>query len=278
MLSTARHLDGRPGISGVRLGLGLLLAVLVAGCAGPTARPGPDYRKDGPPTSPVDISAIPDAVPRFEPLCIPCLRPYRVDGVDYQPLPSAAGYRARGTASWYGREFHGRPTANGESYDMFAMTAAHPTLPIPSYARITNLGNGRSVVVRINDRGPFRRERLIDVSYVAAAKLGLIGTGSAPVELRTVLPGDAVVARHEEPVPADGVYLQVGAFADAGTAQRLATRLRREAFPSVSVHTADTGGRRLHRVRMGPLPGTLLESTLARLRDLGLTALQAAVP
>jgi rare lipoprotein A len=183
--STALHLERWP-----RGGwIAALLAILLAGCAGPGTRRAPDYRQDGPPTTAVDIDAIPDAVPRVEPLCQPCLRPYEVQGLAFRPLASAAGYQARGVASWYGREFHGRPTANGERYDMLAMTAAHPTLPIPSYVRVTHLANGRSVVVRINDRGPFKRGRLIDLSYVAAAKLGLVGDGSGPVEVRSVLPG-----------------------------------------------------------------------------------------
>lgn len=234
----------------------------------------------------MDIDAIPDAVPRVEPLCQPCLRPYKVQGVGYRPLASAAGYQARGVASWYGREFHGRPTANGERYDMLAMTAAHPTLPIPSYVRVTHLANGRSVVVRINDRGPFRRGRLIDLSYVAAAKLGLVGHGSGPVEVRSVLPGrsatPAVITAKTVPaterVAPDTVYLQVGAFGEAAAAQRLASRLRAEALTPVSVQPASSDNRWLHRVRVGPLPQALVEQTVARLGALGLSALRLSAP
>lgn len=266
--------------------LALLLVLLLAGCAGPGSRPGPDYRKDGPPTTAVDIDAIPDAVPRAEPLCQPCLRPYEVQGASFRPLASAAGYQARGVASWYGREFHGRSTANGERYDMFAMTAAHPTLPIPSYVRVTHLANGRSVVVRINDRGPFRRGRLIDLSYVAAAKLGLVGHGSGPVEVRAVLPGGspapavitASASPGAQPLPTDGVYLQVGAFGEAAAAQRLANRLRGEALAPVSVQPANSDNRWLHRVRVGPLPQALVEQTVARLGALGLSALRLPAP
>ncbi len=273
MNNTARHLELRPALA-------LLLAALLAGCAGPGARrPGPDYRQDGPPAVPVDVNAIPDAVPRVEPPCVPCMRPYQVAGVGYQPLVSAAGYQAHGLASWYGREFHGRPTANGERYDMLAMSAAHPTLPIPSYARVTNPANGRSVVVRINDRGPFKRGRLIDLSYVAAAKLGLVGHGSGPVEMRSVLPvGTAPTAitagATTEPAPTAAVYLQVGAFGDATAAQRLANRLRGEALAPVSVDTTDNGARRLHRVRLGPLSQALADQAVTRLGALGLTALR----
>ncbi len=256
--------------------------MLLAGCAGPAARRGPDYRQDGPPRTAVDIDAIPDAVPRAEPLCQPCLRPYEVEGATFRPLSSAAGYQARGIASWYGREFDGRPTANGERYDMLAMTAAHPTLPIPSYARVTNPANGRRVVVRINDRGPFRRSRLIDLSYVAAAKLGLVGHGSGPVEVRGVLPGEssapaviaATAAAGHEPAPPGVVSLQVGAFGEASAAQRLASRLRGEALAPVSVQPASSDTRWLHRVRVGPLPQALVEQTIARLGALGLPALR----
>lgn len=262
------------------------MASLLAGCAGPGARRGPDYRQDGPPTTAVDIDAIPDAVPRAEPLCQPCLRPYQVEGLTFRPLSSAAGYQARGIASWYGREFHGQPTANGERYDMLAMTAAHPTLPIPSYARITNPANGRSVVVRVNDRGPFKRGRLIDLSYVAAAKLGLVGHGSGPVEVRSVLPGGpptavVITARTEsatERAPSDAVYLQVGAFGEAAAAQRLANRLRAQALAPVSVQPASSDNRWLHRVRVGPLPQALVEQTIARLGALGLSALRLSAP
>ncbi|GAB4356138.1 MAG: septal ring lytic transglycosylase RlpA family protein [Immundisolibacter sp.] len=252
--------------------LAVLLLVVLAACAGPGSRRAPDFRQDGPPLQPIDVSRIPDAVPRDEPLCQPCLRPYEVDGVQYRPLASAAGYQARGTASWYGREFHGRPTANGERYDMLAMTAAHPTLPIPSYVRVTHLDNGRSVVVRINDRGPFRRGRLIDLSYAAAAKLGMVGHGSAPVLVQAVMPFD----RRQtplEPAPVDVVYLQVGAFGDAGAAQRVAGRLRAAALTPVQVRVEHRDGRFLHKVRLGPLAPAMVDRARARLAALGLPAL-----
>jgi rare lipoprotein A len=260
--------------------LALLLIVLLAGCAGPGPRPAPDYRRDGPPAEAVDLDAIPDAVPRDEPPCRPCSRPYRFEGVTYRPLASAAGYQARGVASWYGREFHGRATSNGESYDMLAMTAAHPTLPIPSYVRVTHLGNGRSVVVRVNDRGPFRRDRLIDLSYVAAAKLGLIGPGSGPVEVRAVLPGAPtfptapVSTVATAPLQGEGFYLQVGAFADAAAAQRLAARLHGENLAPVTVQADNTPPRGVHRVRLGPLAPGRLDAVAARLVALGLPALR----
>jgi rare lipoprotein A len=141
------------------------------------------------PAHPPDVGRIPDAVPRYEPRSALGNPPfYDVDGRRYFVLGSSAGYVERGVASWYGSEFHGLRTATGEPYDMFAMTAAHKTLPLPCYARVTNLSNGRSVVVRINDRGPFVSNRIIDLSYAAAAKLGMIGPGTAFVQVETLTP------------------------------------------------------------------------------------------
>jgi rare lipoprotein A len=153
------------------------------------------YLDDGPgPNPPANIEAIPDAVPRIEPLNRGASRPYIVMGRQYVPMTNLSRYKARGDATWYGRRYHGKPTSSGEIYDMYAMTAAHPTLPIPSYARVTNLANGKSVIVRINDRGPFIADRLIDLSYTAAYKLGLVANGSGLVEVETILPGDPLPA------------------------------------------------------------------------------------
>jgi len=162
------------------------------------------YLDDGPgPNPPANLDAIPDAVPKLEPLHRGASRPYTVMGKSFVPMTNLARYKARGTATWYGRRYHGKPTSSGEIYDMYAMTAAHPTLPIPSYARVTNLANGKSVVVRINDRGPFIGDRLIDLSYAAAHRLGLLADGSGLVEVETLLPGDPVPATvAETSVPA----------------------------------------------------------------------------
>ena len=154
-----------------------------------TKRGGGYYLDDGPGDNPpADLDRVPDAVPRVEPLSRGALRPYTVMGRNYTPMTSIAPYRARGVASWYGRRYHGKPTSSGEPYDMYGMTAAHPVLPIPSYARVTNLRNGRSVVVRVNDRGPFLSDRLIDLSYTAAYKLGVLNGGSGQVEVETITP------------------------------------------------------------------------------------------
>lgn len=165
-----------------------LSLILLAGCSGSGKRGG-YYQDDGPGFNvPPDIAAIPDAVPRIERHAPANLRPYVVFGKRYVPIRDGRPHRETGIASWYGRKFHGNRTANGETYNMYAMTAAHPILPIPSYARVTR--GGRSIIVRINDRGPFHSGRVIDLSYVAAAKLGLIGPGSGQVIVEAITPDE----------------------------------------------------------------------------------------
>ena len=168
--------------------LALLIAVAVLSAC--SSRGPRYYQDDGPGASAPDIKNIPDAVPRAEPLSASGNNPYVVFGHRYIPLTNARGYHATGVASWYGRKFHGLRTSNGERYDMYAMTAAHRTLPLPSYVRVRNLDNNRQVIVRVNDRGPFLHNRLIDLSYAAAAKLGVIRTGTARVEVTAIAPGD----------------------------------------------------------------------------------------
>lgn len=166
----------------------LLGALLLAG--GCTSRGRVEQRPiDGPlEISRAALDAVPDAIPRHEPVLPHTTRPYEAFGRRYEPMGTRAPYRSIGVASWYGRRYHGQKTASGEPYDMFAMTAAHPILPIPSYARVTALRSGRSVVVRINDRGPFVNDRLIDLSYVAAYRIGLIESGTGAVEVELLLP------------------------------------------------------------------------------------------
>ena len=169
--------------------LGILGICLLLGACSSTSRPGGYYKDDGPGDHiPANLDQIPDAVPHTEALIPAANRPYIVQGQTYTPMTQIRSYQAQGKASWYGKRFHGKATSSGEPYDMFKMTAAHRTLPVPSYARVTNLKNGRSVVVRINDRGPFHSDRLIDVSYAAAHRIGLLGQGSSLVEVRAVTP------------------------------------------------------------------------------------------
>ena len=167
----------------------LLVLTLLAGC-GSSPRPGGYYKDDGPHENPpANLDRVADAVPKSEPLHKFANRPYTALGKEYVPMTALQPFKQRGVASWYGKRYHGQKTSSGEVYDMYQMTAAHPTLPIPSYARVTNIKNGKSVVVRINDRGPFRATRIIDLSYVAAHKLGYIQAGEATVEVESIVPG-----------------------------------------------------------------------------------------
>jgi rare lipoprotein A len=170
-------------------------------CLGACAsRPGHFYQDDGPPERiPPGLAHTPDAVPRIEPLNPHANRPYAALGRSYTPDTGDAPFEQRGMASWYGRQYHGNATASGEPYDMFAMTAAHPTLPIPSYARVTRVGDGRSVIVRINDRGPFLQDRVIDLSYAAAARLGIVGPGSAEVTVEKITARDIAAGNIARP-------------------------------------------------------------------------------
>jgi len=181
---------------------------------------------DGPGANvPANLQQIPDAVPHAEPLHRYANRPYSVMGKNYKPLTATGSYKERGVASWYGKKFHGEKTSIGEIYDMYAMSAAHTTLPIPSYARVTNLANHKSVIVRVNDRGPFLHERIIDLSYTAASKIGIIGSGQGMVEVESLsADGNPSTPIYQEPVQvsaladdtpvptADKIYLQLGAF------------------------------------------------------------------
>ena len=161
------------------------------------------YKDDGPGESPpADLDNVPDAIPRVEPLHRFANRPYTVLGRNYVPATALKSYRERGVASWYGRKFHGQKTSIGETYDMYGMTAAHPTLPLPSYARVTNVATGRSVVVRVNDRGPFLHDRVIDLSYAAAHRLGIAQRGSGEVDVEAVIPGAAAATvASQAPLP-----------------------------------------------------------------------------
>lgn len=192
----------------------LLLAIAVAGCSTSGGRKkGGYYKDDGPDANPPsNLDQIPDAVPKLEPYASGANRPYVVFGQRYVPDTSGQPYKKRGIASWYGKKFHGNSTSIGETYDMYAMTAAHTTLPIPSYARVTSLVNGKTIIVRVNDRGPFHSDRIMDLSYVAAYKLGIIGPGSGQVvveaiqadEIRRLASQGAPAASAPEPESATG--------------------------------------------------------------------------
>lgn len=227
----------------------------------PASRGGAYYKDDGPGDNPPpNLAELPDAEPRAEPLHRAANRPYKVFGRDYVPLAALQPFRQRGIASWYGRRFHGNLTSTGERYDMYGMTAAHPTLPLPSYARVTNVSNGRSVVVRVNDRGPFHADRIIDLSYAAAFKLGYVTAGSVLVEVETILPeapATQVAVAQPKPTPPKPpaeerpVYLQLGAFSTRENAEDLRARIVRQlAWLTDSVQVLATGA--LWRLHVGP--------------------------
>ena len=235
---------------------------------------------DGPPDfAHSDLRNVPDAIPRAEVLCSGCARPYVIAGERYVPLSSNRGYRERGDASWYGTAFHGKPTATGERYDMFAMTAAHKTLLLPSYVRVRNLQNGREVTVKVNDRGPFRAGRIIDLSYAAAVKLGIDKTGSAAVEVVAVPGETAVLVMPSMPLQAVaalpvGGYFQAGAFAERQNAVGLQLKLVATGVEPVAIVKVEVDGRTLHRVRVGPVATDIESLVIAKLRDLGYSAIK----
>lgn len=238
--------------------------------AGTLKRGGGFYLDDGPLDAiPVDLATVPDAQPRDEPLHRFANRPYNVFGRDYVPLQAREAFRQQGVASWYGRRYHGQATSSGEPYDMFGMTAAHPTLPIPSYARVTRPDTGKSVVVRINDRGPFLHGRVIDLSYAAAWKLGILDNGSGPVAVESVFPDEAAPPAPPAPIQAaaadnapnvlrdieerGGHYLQLGAFGSRENAESLKAKLART-LGNLGERLLIRSAGNLHRLQLGPWP------------------------
>jgi rare lipoprotein A len=224
-------------------------------------RPGGYYKDDGPDGAPpVDLEQIADAQPKLEPLNPRANDPYVVFGREYVPEREFSAHRKQGTASWYGRKFHGQRTLSGEIYDMYAMTAAHPTLPIPSYARVTNLQNGKSAVVRINDRGPYSSGRMMDVSFAAAYKLGFAETGIAAVEVESlVLDGPArrsdTISVAEPGIPLTtetaGIYLQLGAFSARANAESFRDNIQKQ-LSWLKQPIQVQAGAKLFRLHLGP--------------------------
>lgn len=233
----------------------LALALLGAGCA--TSRYSMD--QDAAPSDAVDVSKIPPVVPHAVKRSASGNKsPYTVWGKTYRVLASAKGYHARGLASWYGAKFHGHRTSDGERFSMYKYTAAHRTLPLPCYVRVTNLENGRSLIVRVNDRGPFHSDRLIDLSYAAAKKLGFAKKGTTEVEVDAVSPGETSeppVSANREPAEGaapPGLYVQVGAFVSAAAARKMRARLSRLLTKPVRIEAARESGSVIHRVQVGP--------------------------
>jgi len=242
----------------------LLLAAgvaLLAGCAGD------GEVKDGAPSGRVDASDIADAKPRPEPRArYGNHSPYEVFGRTYHVMASAQGYDEVGTASWYGTKFHGRRTSSGEPYDMYKATAAHKYLPLPTYAEVTNLDNGKRVIVKINDRGPFKDDRIIDMSYGAALRLGMTDTGTARVRVRAIDTGGEARPQRVSARSDSGTFLQVGAFGSKEAAERLAGRMTAERLNPVSIEK----GNGLYRVWIGPYRSEReVDATVARVVELG---------
>lgn len=246
----------------------LLFSLLLAGCGGGSpykksrsSSSGKYYEDDGPPSRNYSSSEIADAVPRVEPRSKggnP--KSYVVFGKRYHVMRSSKGYVERGIASWYGKKFHGRRTSNGEIYDMYQMTAAHKTLPIPTYVQVTNLKTGKQIIVRVNDRGPFHEGRIIDLSYAAAQKLGTASHGTGLVEVRAIdprtwTPGEQPIARtmdRSQAEPDAQIYLQLGAFGLRENAERLRTKTVSKAISGVFIAEGNSNGSTVYRVRVGP--------------------------
>jgi rare lipoprotein A len=243
----------------------MLLLVSVIGCTS-----APEDEPDGKPLREIVAADVAAVTPQPETLLMAGnTSPYRVNGVEYSVLDSGAGYRERGRASWYGRKFHGRRTANGEVFDAYAATAAHRSLPIPGYVRVTNLDNGRSLVVRVNDRGPFHPERIIDLSYGAAVSLGFAEQGTAPVEVVALtvqgsqdLRGSGWTSQYR--------YLQVASFSEPAPAQRMQARLTDQLGAPVAVSEVHVAGSTRYRVKVGPVESReALGALQAQIEDMG---------
>lgn len=261
----------RQALSVGRIGV-VLTAMFLVACGSTSTPTNPNagryaIQQDRAPTRPLNERAIEDVTP------VPVQRtlagnrsPYTVLGNTYHVLPTEAGYKEAGVASWYGEKFHGHKTSNGEVFDMYQVSAAHKSLPIPSFARVTNLDNNRSIIVRVNDRGPFHGDRLIDLSYAAAVKLGYADRGTARVSVEAIV-ADSWQDRSSSTAYSTGSspqvlrvssqesrYLQVGAFAELASARRLSSRLQNMTNRPVHIRTVENGdGAVLHRVRIGPL-------------------------
>ena len=260
-----------------RLSAAFVLLALVQGCGAPEQRSaGDEYQatrysqdQDAAPLRHISPEDVADAVPRADPiLAVGNRSPYSVNGVSYEVMKDYRHYRERGIASWYGSKFHGHETSNGEIFDVYAASAAHKTLPLPTYARVTNVENGRSIVVRVNDRGPFHSDRIIDLSYGAAVKLGYMEGGTAEVEVEVLN-----IAGVDDRRNAPGThyrFLQLGAYGAEASARQLQLELQAFLQTPVNVAPVEAAGRTLYRVRVGPVASSdELALVQQQLRDSG---------
>ncbi len=257
----------------LKTGAVLLLCIGLTACSSQPSRYA--LKHDRGPDKYINHDSVSDAVPRDEPRSKGGNKNYRVLGKNYRVLQSSAGYKKRGIASWYGKKFHGHRTSNGEIYDMYQMSAAHKSLPLPTYIRVTHLKNGRSVIVRVNDRGPFHRNRIIDLSYVAAKKLGITATGTGVVEITAINPktyrsqqysaqttqynrnrsNSSKAGRFaDHPATANPdfkIFLQAGAFSERQNAQSLRNRIANMRLP-FGIKVQYNARQGLFKVRLGP--------------------------
>jgi len=249
----------------------LICFVLLAGCSEQERRESIVVVNDGRPEQvPIDVANIADAVPQYEPWSA-SVNPesYVVLGKTYKVLPSNKGFNQQGIASWYGTKFHQKKTATGETYDMFKMTAAHKTLPIPSYVQVTNLDNQRSVIVKVNDRGPFHEHRVIDLSYAAAVKLGLDKAGTGFVEVLAVQPGDVKVALGS--VVAKKIYYQIGAFSVLENAVLLQERVTAVQLTKNRIVSSDMLESSLFKLQIGPISSVAEADDISlKLKEIGI--------
>lgn len=251
-----------------------------------------DVVKDSAPAAKnVDIDSIPDAVPRTEPRSkYGNPKYYEVFGKRYYVMDESKGFTQKGIASWYGKKFHGRRTSNGETYDMYTMSAAHKSLPLPTYVEVTNLNNNKQIIVRVNDRGPFHENRIIDLSYTAARKLDIVANGTGLVEIRALevkgyAKKDKSAGSPHAPVRTvstdeniDGFYIQVGAFVNVDNARRLQNKIASLGKNLVKVEEAMAMGQVVYRVQIGPLYNVdVADSIVARLGDYGISEHQIVV-
>jgi rare lipoprotein A len=248
------------------------VVLLLAACSAPPPVSRYPDANDGAPLKSIGPDDVADATPRPDPLLsVGNKSPYRVNGESYEVLDDYRNYREQGIASWYGTKFDGHATSNGEIFDLYQASAAHKTLPIPSYARVTNLNNGKTVVVRVNDRGPFHSERLIDLSYGAAVKLGYMAQGTAPVEVEVI--DIAGVDDRRGTTSGNYRYLQLGAYSSEASAQRLQVELQALLTAPIVVSPVDAGGGMLYRVRVGPMDDNdALLAVQQKLQDNGYAA------
>ena len=252
----------------------LALTLNLLSCASTGDSAPDDYMRDD----------TPDAIPANEPLSRYGNMPsYEVRGKTYHVLKNSNGFSQEGIASWYGTKFHGRKTSSGEPYNMYAMTAAHKTLPLPTYVEVTHKENGRKVILKVNDRGPFHEGRIIDLSYAAARKLGITATGTGPVSLRVINTSALDLKTSKVVLPPSSnengkILVQVAAMGSESAAEKMADNLREKNIPSVRVHVIENNGKKLYRVRIGPIPNVdLAYQVINELNDMGLNQARVIV-